>query len=137
MENFEEVWAYYRLPEKVREREEEAFLANFPDRVRREDVTIRCIGVFDTVGSLGIPHSGFCRSQYQFHDVILGPAVEYAFHALAIDEQREPFEPTSGPADRRTGLVSRCALEHRRWLPGACPLGRDAVLDGVQDCATP
>jgi uncharacterized protein (DUF2235 family) len=115
MENFEEVWDYYRQPEKVREKEEEAFLANFPDRVRREDVTIRCIGVFDTVGSMGIPHSGFCRSEYQFHDVILGPAVEYAFHALAIDEQRKPFQPAvwkSNPSPRVRQTVEQV------WFPG-------------------
>jgi uncharacterized protein (DUF2235 family) len=115
MENFNEVWAYYRLPEKAREQQEEAFLANFPDRVRREDVTIRCIGVFDTVGSLGVPHSGFCRSQYQFHDVILGPGVEYAFQALAIDEQRQPFQPAvwevkAKPRGRQT--------VEQVWFPG-------------------
>jgi uncharacterized protein (DUF2235 family) len=115
MENFEEVWDYYRQPKAVREKEEEAFLANFPDRVRREDVTIRCIGVFDTVGSLGIPHSGFCRSEYQFHDVILGPGVEYAFQALAIDEQREPFQPAVWEV-KATPRVPQTV--EQVWFPG-------------------
>ena len=72
-------------------------------------------GVFDTVGSLGIPRSGFCRSEYQFHDIILGPAVEYAFHALAIDEQREPFQPAvwkSNPNPRVSQTVEQV------WFPG-------------------
>lgn len=109
MENFEEVWDYYRQPEPVRQREEATFLANFPDRVPRQQVTIRCIGVFDTVGSLGIPHSNFCQSKSQFHDTTLGPRVEYAFQALAIDEQRDPFRPaiwTSNPSPQVQQIVN-------------------------------
>src|SRR5689334_11453401 len=91
--NFDEVWDYYRLPRVQRDRLESAFLAKFPDRVPREQVRIRCIGVWDTVGALGIPHSRFCRSEFQFHDTNLSPRVDFAFQALAIDEQRAPFVP--------------------------------------------
>src|SRR5205085_5180305 len=94
MENFDEVWDYYRLPAAVRDKREAKFLGNFPDRVPREQLNIRCVGVWDTVGSLGIPDSRFCQRAYQFHDTTLGPGVEYAFQALAIDEHRKPFAPT-------------------------------------------
>lgn len=60
-------------------------------------VPIRCIGVWDTVGALGIPVRGLrglTRKDYQFHDTELSGSVQYAFHALAIDERRAPFEPT-------------------------------------------
>jgi uncharacterized protein (DUF2235 family) len=60
MENFDQVWDYYRLPEKERDQQEQEFLANFPDRVDRNHLIIKCIGVWDTVGSLGIPGSHFC-----------------------------------------------------------------------------
>jgi len=56
---------------------------------------VACIGVWDTVGSLGIPVSwlpSFNR-KYQFHDVKIGRHVEAAFQALAIDEARKPFTP--------------------------------------------
>lgn len=63
----------------------------------REDIKIRLIGVWDTVGSLGIPLRGLrglTRRKYQFHDVELSRTVQFACHALAIDEHRAPFEPT-------------------------------------------
>jgi len=63
----------------------------------REDVPIKLIGVWDTVGSLGIPLRGLrglTRKDYQFHDVELSKTVQLAYHALAIDEHRAPFEPT-------------------------------------------
>ncbi len=115
MANFEEVWDYYRQPTATRDREEIAFLANFPDRVKREELRIKCIGVWDTVGSLGIPHQHFCRSAYQFHDTNLGPGVEFAFQALAIDERRAPFTPAiwhPNPAPRVRQLVEQA------WFPG-------------------
>lgn len=62
-----------------------------------EDIEIQCIGVWDTVGSLGIPLRGLrglTRRKHQFHDTELSGAVKNAFHALAIDEHRAPFEPT-------------------------------------------
>lgn len=61
------------------------------------DIKIRFIGVWDTVGALGIPLRGLrwlTRNKYQFHDTELSGVVEYAYHALAIDERRTPFEPT-------------------------------------------
>lgn len=62
-----------------------------------DEVPIRFIGVWDTVGALGIPARLALRSnmkKYQFHDVKLSSKVEFAYHALAIDERRSPFKPT-------------------------------------------
>lgn len=62
-----------------------------------EDIKIKFIGVWDTVGSLGIPLRGLrwlTRKNYQFHDTELSGVVQHAYHALAIDERRAPFEPT-------------------------------------------
>jgi uncharacterized protein (DUF2235 family) len=67
--------------------------------------TIHFIGVWDTVGALGIPDDlpGWkefgCdvvdwQELWGFHDTQLGPHVTCARHALAIDEQRLPFKPT-------------------------------------------
>jgi uncharacterized protein (DUF2235 family) len=58
---------------------------------------IRFMGVWDTVGALGIPLRGLrwlTRRQYQFHDTELSGSVQSAYHALAVDEHRAPFEPT-------------------------------------------
>ncbi len=57
---------------------------------------IHFIGVWDTVGALGVPFSfmGLFDSHDEFYDSKMGSNVSIARHALAIDEQREDFEPT-------------------------------------------
>ncbi|MFA7387100.1 MAG: DUF2235 domain-containing protein [Thiohalobacteraceae bacterium] len=62
-----------------------------------DKINVKFIGVWDTVGALGIPLRGLrslTRAKYQFHDTELSGTVENAYHALAIDEHRAPFEPT-------------------------------------------
>ncbi|MDF3311610.1 DUF2235 domain-containing protein [Rhodococcus sp. T2V] len=56
------------------------------------DVKIRFLGVFDTVGSLGVP--GVSGRKYRFHNVELTAQVAYARQALALDERRRPFAPS-------------------------------------------
>ena len=60
---------------------------------------IRFIGVWDTVGSLGVPDLGlpgvkWLNRRWEFHDTTLSSRVQSAFQALAIDEARRPFMPT-------------------------------------------
>lgn len=58
---------------------------------------IEIIGVWDTVGALGIPISFFKKFTnrfLQFHDTKINQEVKHAYHALAIDEQRDDFRPT-------------------------------------------
>ena len=64
---------------------------------------IRFIGVWDTVGALGIPPFGpkilhsllkQVDKRWSFHDTQLSTKVKAAFQALAIDEQRAAFKPT-------------------------------------------
>ncbi len=62
------------------------------------ETRIRFIGVWDTVGALGVPLSGsrflnFINRRYQFHDTALSTTVDAAYQALAIDEKRKPFRP--------------------------------------------
>jgi uncharacterized protein (DUF2235 family) len=69
-----------------------------------DSADIHFIGVWDTVGALGIPSNlpGWkeCSRIYRgwehmwgFHDTQLSSHVRYAYQALAIDEEREPFRP--------------------------------------------
>src|SRR5690606_39564319 len=55
------------------------------------DLRIRYVGVWDTVGSLGIPRvlpiSIGLNDGYRFHDTALSRAAYSARHAVAIDEQ--------------------------------------------------
>ncbi|MEN8256849.1 MAG: DUF2235 domain-containing protein [Thermodesulfobacteriota bacterium] len=58
------------------------------------DITF--VGVWDTVGAMGIPSSflGLFDDKDEFYDAKLGPNIRIARHALAIDEHRSDFEPT-------------------------------------------
>jgi uncharacterized protein (DUF2235 family) len=79
-------------------------LANFcsgkyKNRNRKTRVAkIKFIGVWDTVGALGIPASGllgyWINHKHAFHNLRLGNSIKSAYQALAIDEKRKPFRPT-------------------------------------------
>jgi uncharacterized protein (DUF2235 family) len=69
--------------------------------------TIRMVGVWDTVGSLGIPaiFGGIDEKTYGFLDTGLHPDVKNAYHAMAVDEVRAQFPATlwtSAPAPGQT-----------------------------------
>jgi uncharacterized protein (DUF2235 family) len=59
---------------------------------------IQYVGVWDTVGSLGIPQalpfSSVVDDKYRFHDTSLSRFVLSARHAVSIDERRSTFAPT-------------------------------------------
>ena len=62
------------------------------------DAPIEFVGVWDTVGALGIPVDVFTppllTRLWTFHDTRLSRVVRHAYHAVSIDEQRAPFKPT-------------------------------------------
>ncbi len=57
---------------------------------------VKFVGVWDTVGAMGIPlpFLGIFEDKDEFYDTELGSNVEIARHAMAIDEVRRDFEPT-------------------------------------------
>ncbi|KAF6785955.1 hypothetical protein CSOJ01_15503 [Colletotrichum sojae] len=63
-----------------------------------EDVKVKAVGVWDTVGSLGIPYDPRTEdrsdNEIRFASHNVDPRIENAFHALALDETRGPFKPT-------------------------------------------
>jgi uncharacterized protein (DUF2235 family) len=56
------------------------------------------LGVWDTVGALGIPARykllSWINKKHDFHDTALSEFVRRARHAVAIDERRKDFQPT-------------------------------------------
>ena len=86
-------------------------------------VPIKFIGVFDTVGSLGVPFPLFRRmkgSAYPFLNTGLRQNNEYAFHALAIDEHRKSFRPTLWTNQGATSIKPRpIEWTEQRWFVGA------------------
>lgn len=90
-----------------------------------EDIKIKCIGVFDTVGSYGVP-AGFGLSGLPhlftywtrgFHSRRIGTQVEVALHAMAIDEMRRPFQPTFWMRKHDEQLGENQIVE-QMWFPG-------------------
>jgi uncharacterized protein (DUF2235 family) len=84
-----------------------ALLAQLNQNYAMYDAKITMLGVWDTVGSLGIPaiFGGVDSLIYGFLDTGLHPDVLNAFQALAIDERRVEFPPTlwtSQPAPGQT-----------------------------------
>lgn len=59
-------------------------------------VNIHFVGVWDTVGALGLPFSifGLIKDKHLFYDRKLGSNVKTVRHALSLDETRDDFEPT-------------------------------------------
>lgn len=58
---------------------------------------IRFLSVWDTVGALGIPVrclGHLLNWGYKFHDVDLSGTVNYAYHALSVDEKGGAFKPS-------------------------------------------
>ena len=97
-ENVGEINAAYDLyrDRVIRPRDIESRL--FRRSFSHPDVGVDFIGVWDTVGALGIPWSGIpmidrLNRRWAFHDTALSSSVRAAFQALAIDEARKPFGP--------------------------------------------
>lgn len=83
--------------------------------------TIHFIGVWDTVGALGIPIAARgpqwlreFNNRYAFHDTTLSGTVPFAFQALAVDERRGPFAPAVWDSPAGAGQTVRQA-----WFSGA------------------
>jgi uncharacterized protein (DUF2235 family) len=97
------------------------------------DAKIKMVGVWDTVGSLGIPalFGGVDPVLYGFLDTNLHPDVLNAYQALAIDERRKQFPPTlwTPPSPPVTGQV----LE-QVWFSGVhCDVGGGYPETGLSD----
>ncbi|SFH06569.1 DUF2235 domain-containing protein [Ensifer sp. OV372] len=91
-------WYYYRNYEK---RSPEDFVEKYSTDAH-VDVEITMLGVWDTVGALGVPShmfSAFNRREYGFHNTTASRITRHAYHAMAIDEARDEFVPTLWTGD--------------------------------------
>ena len=89
---------------------------------------VRYLGVWDTVGALGIPTTvmwtEWSRRKYQFHDLRLSSFVESARHAVALDERRVTFDATLWEnidqlnMDRKVSVDADDAPYQQRFFPG-------------------
>jgi uncharacterized protein (DUF2235 family) len=131
-EQIERIWNYYRTPPKRRQQSLDGLAVKTP---------IRCVGVWDTVGSYGVP-AGFGLAALVraipawttgFHDTRIGNHIQIGLHALAIDEMRRPFAPTfwTRPKDG----MKREDVE-QVWFPGVhANIGGSYPDTGISDLA--
>jgi uncharacterized protein (DUF2235 family) len=101
-----------------------------------DEVFIEFVGVWDTVGALGIPLHlpAAVSSRWTFHDTTLSRYVLHAYHAVAIDERRGPFTPTLWTLKPGEPRGAETSLE-QVWFTGVhCEVGggyRDPELSEI------
>lgn len=92
------------------------------------------VGVWDTVGSLGVPITGLRWAggfRNRFHDVRLGPHVRHAYHAVAIHERRRAYKPTLWKHP-----PGACQKVEQAWFPGVhSDVGGGGECRGLSDSA--
>ncbi|MEO1013579.1 MAG: DUF2235 domain-containing protein [Pseudomonadota bacterium] len=86
-------------------------------------IRISFLGVWDTVGALGIPDLSRLlkldkksRDKHRFHNTYLSPIVNYARHAVAIDERRKVFRHTE--MNPLPGGAAPANQIRQVWFPG-------------------
>jgi len=100
----------------------------------RDEQPIKLVGVWDTVGALGIPFFNGIRAidqverrLFDFADTNLSERVQFGLHALAIDETRVDFSPT--PWTERAGIK-------QVWFAGVhADIGGGYPETGLSDAA--
>jgi len=103
-DQLEKVWNHYRMSKEQREADKEnidGLIWKMPKDGKPP--IIKCVAVWDTVGSYGIPtgfgFSGLARKLTAwtrgFRDNEIGPHIEHGLHAMAIDERRRAFTATA------------------------------------------
>ena len=83
---------------------------------------LRYLGVWDTVGALGLPGhlrlAAWLNRGLAFHDTALSRSVRAARHAVAIDERRRTFPPTLWDNLEALNAAADGAPYAQRWFPG-------------------
>jgi uncharacterized protein (DUF2235 family) len=148
---FDIAWDHYRVDPAVRAGTRAAgssdtkTISNFNDATAQNafhaDNKIKCVAVFDTVGSYGIPAGiGLAPlARYValvflgFNDTKFGKHIDVGLHAVAVDERRRPFVPTFWTAPKGqppTGHVEQT------WFAGVhCNVGGGYRDSGLSDAA--
>lgn len=120
----QKAFALYRNREEATSPRNE-LMENFRRQYAQEETTkIKFIGVWDTVGALGLPFTlliSFNRQYYRFHDTTLSSTIEYAYQALAINEHRKLFPPVLWTKSKNIEKQNEMPQQHieQRWFIGA------------------
>src|SRR5215472_1621672 len=148
-DEFEVAWDHYRVAPAVRQQPQTASagdrkaLNTYNTLVVRQTFhdtrAIKCVAVWDTVGSYGIPAGiglaplarYFTLATLGFHDTSSGEHIEVGLHAFAVDEHRRPFVPTFWTIEK--GRQPKGHVE-QTWFAGAhCNVGGGYAQSGLSD----
>ena len=148
---FEAAWSNYRVSPEVRSQPEKAgsidqktiaaFNSLAAQNIFHDTRSVKCVAVWDTVGSYGIPAGiglaplarYFTLITLGFHDTSFGEHVAVGLHAVAVDEHRRPFVPTFWTIPK--GQQPKGHVE-QTWFAGAhCNVGGGYVESGLSDQA--
>jgi uncharacterized protein (DUF2235 family) len=148
---FEAVWNHFRVDPKIRQGEKAAGSSDQKaidtfDQIAALNTAapnprIKCVGVFDTVGSYGVPAGiGLAAlGRYVtlaflgFHDTEIGEHVDIGLHAVAVDERRRPFVPTFWTAPKTKPPTTHV---EQTWFAGVhCNIGGGYKDAGLSDSA--
>lgn len=148
-DTFEIAWQHYRVSPAARAKPQTANLSDKKaiasyaavQQAFHDTRDIKCVAVWDTVGSYGIP-AGFGLAPLAryvtlvslgFHDTSFGDHVGVGLHAVGVDEHRRPFVPTFWTIAR--GEQPKGHVE-QTWFAGAhCNVGGGYPDAGLSDQA--
>ncbi len=108
-----DAWMYYQR----RDRRDSQDFCQRTGADCHHGVTVEFLGVWDTVGALGVPVGllgDLTAPEFSFHDTEPSSSVRCARHALAIDEHRDEFVPTLW-----TGKEPEGTSVEQAWFAGA------------------
>ncbi|MFP6808439.1 MAG: DUF2235 domain-containing protein [Pseudomonadales bacterium] len=96
-----------------------AFKAALRELSKRQDLKacpVFGMGVWDTVGAIGLPNSDRDKEafgEHYYHRMSLPKGIVHAYHALSIDDERQEFAPILF-----TGNINDGASVEQCWFPG-------------------
>ncbi|MEM0937372.1 MAG: DUF2235 domain-containing protein [Pseudomonadota bacterium] len=93
-----------------------AAAAAFRASACHRDVTVEMVGVWDTVKALGLRLPLLWRWSaplHDFHNHALGQHIRHGYHALALDETRQAYEPVMWETQGQSARVEQ------RWFAGS------------------
>ncbi|KAF2138103.1 uncharacterized protein K452DRAFT_301472 [Aplosporella prunicola CBS 121167] len=116
---------YPRFSIKASADDPQEYLKQYKDELKKHGLTreveITAVGVWDTVGALGIPTPEILQKigfpaflhEYRFFDTDIDNHILHAFQALALDEKRSSYSPAIW--ERPTGCNTKLK---QVWFPG-------------------
>src|SRR5262249_39053508 len=128
LERVGQAWRHYR---RYRDRPQHAKLSRLL-QATHFPVPIRCVGVWDTVGTLGFPFLHHGRGS---RISTLPTNVEIGLHALAIDEPRGAYRPMLWTRRRDAASPGSQVIE-QAWFPGShVDVGGGGAAHALSDAA--